>query len=108
MTKTEILHEIVEIIDSTHEKSTSVLNQAIKMSIQDKLNEKLDIKKIKPIIDSCAYIIEQIENLESQIVTMQMLNDDGFPFPYEEKDREAVYRQINKFMESLQKCINEL
>jgi hypothetical protein len=67
-----------------------------------------DIKKIKPTIEAILYLIEQIENCEQQLQTMQQLNDDGFVFPFPKNDFKLIESEKEKYFESLIKCLNEL
>lgn len=75
----------------------------------------MNYKKAKPIIDSCAYLVKQIELCESkinefegQLITMQSLNDNGFVFPYEEKDFKIVREDIDTHSRQREQFINQL
>ena len=81
-----------------------------------KLNEKPFIfKEVKPLIDSCSFLVKQIEvctdsieALENKLVTMRDLNDEGFVFPYEPRDFDKVQESLNDTIRQKELFIKQL
>lgn len=109
--------EMLEMLEYFVEKDMlsaygeALANQLIKEATELETIEEiepLNIKEIKPIIDSCAFLLDKIENLNNQIETMQKLNKDKFPFPYTEQEIQKAITERDEFMLKLGSCISGL
>lgn len=122
MTSKQIISTIASMAKDNEKTTESILGgHIIKECV--KLNEKPFVfKEVKPLIDSCCYLVKQIEictekieDLNGKIVTMEELNNSDFPFPYEQReidrvksDLEDTVRQKELFTKQLIEAIERL
>jgi hypothetical protein len=101
-TSKQIVRTIAEMANDNEQMTKSILGKFVVEECV-KLNEKPFIfKEVKPLIDSCSFLVKQIEMcsdgieaLENKLTTMKSLNDEGFVFPYEPRDFDKVQESLN-------------
>lgn len=97
ITRHEIIKTIVEQSSDNPNVMNSIIGTAIVDACKKSLNTDLDLQRVKALIDSASFIINQIE-----------LSEKFIEMSHSSLDIEAYQRCKRKQIESLQKCINQL
>jgi hypothetical protein len=103
-TSKQIVRTIAEMANDNEQMTKSILGKFVVEECV-KLNEKPFIfKEVKPLIDSCSYLVKQIEDCVEKIetfseqhTTMIELNKSGFPFPYEQREIDRVKNDLEDY-----------
>jgi hypothetical protein len=121
-TSKQIVRTIADMANDNEQMTKSILGKFVVEECV-KLSEKPFVfKEVKPLIDSCSYLVKQIEDctdgieaLENKLTTMKSLNEEGFVFPYEQGEFdivkagiEAVIRQKELFTKQLIEAIEKI
>ena len=104
-TAKQIVKTIAEMANDNEQMTKSILGKFVVEECV-KLNEKpFNFKEVKPLIDSCCYLVNEIEicdksidELNSKLINMKQINDEGFGFPYDAKDFDKVQESINSIL----------
>lgn len=122
MTSKQIISTIASMAKDNEKMTESILGGHIVKECV-KLNEKPFIyKEVKPLIDSCSFLVKQIELCEDQVnvfskklIDMQEHNDSNHAFPYEQQEfniirsmRDDSQRQKELFTKQLIEAIEKL
>jgi hypothetical protein len=105
MKKSEIIKCIAESAFANEEMTKSVLGKAIVDSSISVYNAEPDVKNLKSNLESALYLIDQIEEIDSEIIVMKRDNKNGV---FSDSDLKQVEKKRKKFIESLKKCLNEI
>ena len=105
MKKSEIIKCIVESAFANEEMTKSVLGKSIVDSSISVYNAEPDVKNLKSNLESALYLIDQIEEIDSEIIVMKRDNKNGV---FSDSDLKQVEKKRKKFIESLKKCLNEI
>lgn len=122
MTSKQIISTIASMAKDNEKMTESILGGHIVKECV-KLNEKQFIyKEVKPLIDSCSFLVKQIELCEDQVnvfakklTDMQEHNKNNNAFPYEQQEfnivksmRDDSQRQKELFTKQLIEAIEKL
>lgn len=122
MTSKQIISTIASMAKDNEKMTESILGGHIVKECV-KLNEKPFIyKEVKPLIDSCSFLVKQIELCEDQVnvfskklTDMQEHNENNHAFPYEQQEfnivksmRDDSQRQKELFTKQLIEAIEKL
>jgi hypothetical protein len=105
MKKSEIIKCIVESAFANEEMIKSVLGKSVVDSSILVYNAEPDVKNLKSNLESALYLIDQIEEIDSEIIVMKRDNKNGV---FSDSDLKQVEKKRKKFIESLKKCLNEI
>jgi hypothetical protein len=92
-TSKTVVRTIAEMARDNEQMTKTILGKFIVEECV-KLNEKpFDFKEIKPLIDSCSYLVSQIELCDSQIKTFSEKLKEMDKFNTEEPDHAFSYEE---------------
>lgn len=121
-TSKTVVRTIAEMARDNEQMTKTILGKFIVEECV-KLNERPFVfKEVKPLIDSCSYLVRQIEDcanaieaFENKLITMKSLNDEGIMIPFEPKDfvkvqesLDATIRQKELFTKQLIEAIEKI
>lgn len=104
-TSKQIVRTIADMANDNEQMTKSILGKFVVEECV-KLSEKPFVfKEVKPLIDSCSFLVAQIEtcddcieSLNEKFRDMIWTNQSGLPFIYEEKEIERVKSEIEDFI----------
>lgn len=105
MKKSEIIKCIVESAFANEEMAKSILGKIIVESSIQVYNSEPEVKNLKSNLESALYLVDKIEELDSELTTAKKNNKNGV---VSDADIKQLYKNRNKLMESLKKCLNEI
>jgi hypothetical protein len=101
MTKTEIIKAIAE--QSHHESVKGLFGGIVVNACIEELNKPFDLERVKTLIDSASYLINQIETCNKCAKLSRLVGPSACGMTEED-----YLRQSKKYTESLIKTIEEL
>jgi hypothetical protein len=103
-TSKQIVRTIAEMANDNEQMTKSILGEHIILKCV-KLNEKPFIfKEVKPLIDSCSFLVKQIETCDECIEALDekhrdmiWTNQSGLPFIYEDIEIDRVKNELEDY-----------
>jgi len=106
-TSKQIVRTIAEMAFDNEKMTKSILGSFVVDECVKLTRKPFVFKEVKPLIDSCSFLVAQIEICENairvlneKIKDMNWTNQSGLPFLYEQKE-------IDKVQESLEATIRQ-
>ena len=121
-TSKQIVRTIAEMANDNEQMTKTILGKFVVDECILLSKKPFIFKEVKPLIDSCSYLVKQIEMcsdeieaLENKYVTMESLNEEGVVFPFEPQDfakvkesKEATIRQKELYVKQLIEAIEKI